>query len=1232
MKRLLRCIKDIFNGLKRENRKTNSSEIANSLRYLGPQVITDVQELKKITPYLELIQGCVEDENIKNIAVTGTYGSGKSTVLKTFQNWYEPFRSKKDSTYLNISLASFDVENSNKEAEDELDFEKKVEFSILQQMIYQVKPGVLPGSRFKRLVNIKKGHLALYVILPIICLISFLILMNYELLRIGPIKILIDSPNSSWNLIPLGLLLIGMGLIIRKAIFLLNNSRIHKVNIKGEMELGDMGESIFNQYLEEILYFFERTSYKVVIIEDIDRFGNTQLFTKLREVNILLNSSRDIKKPIKFIYAVKDELFRDRTERTKFFDFIVPIIPFVNPHNASEQLLKLIKENNIELSEDFINDITSFIGDVDMRLILNVVNEFNLYRKKISAINLDRLMAMVFYKNLYPKDFASLHQDQGELFKLISKKEEYRKALENKLEKQKIKIDKRIEEINSEGVYSVLELRKIYLFHLLSEIPDLIEFDMGFSDVKNAILDENFKKIRTDKKIRYKKHSNGQYRLVLRDGNTNNPFEAIEKQISVNTYIEREKNIKSKSNNEIEKLKQDKFRFSNDQSRISLLSFSELYKKIGKSEDFEDFVEDLKNPGEIRLIEYLITQGYIGDDYRDYISLFFDVSINREDYDFIQKIKSSRSSPFEFQPSDTKKVMDKIPERYFSQRQTLNFDLLSYCLKNKQTEKQKLKLYIETLSSNKDENLEFIFGFAKHKAKEIKPLVQELCKVKTNLWQQLQDANLPEEELRKWVAHIFDFTEEVGDVLKFEEVEKLAKYLSTQNIFDLSKSIPDDRNIKEFLLKKNVKIIELDQPIENQDELFQIIYKNNLFALTPHNIKRLVKYLKPEINIEDLDLFNYSLLRKHGLEPLLEIVNDDIIKYINNVLLSEDNKKETEETILEILNNENIERDIKEKFLLHQKADITNLSNIQDIEGKKSVLKHNKVIPNWLNIFDYYQSAEEKIDKVIIDFINVESNYVELSKSKIKDLYEEKNKTKSFIADLIRSNKIDNEAYPKLLNSLPYSYNFFGLESIDRDKVKILIEKKTLLFTKGNFDEIESSHPDLILFFLENYQDNSEFVNQLLEYEVSDDIIIDILKSDRIHRHHKEGIINSIDETRIISNFSLAQCILGWWPSNVMLEIEYDGLVAIFEVKGNPNKKVGILLKSFESLNKEQIRILIELIGEDYEKLFIPHQKPKFEKSSDNLELISRLKKVHLISSYRVDKSSIKAYPFNKDN
>ena len=52
-----------------------------------------------------------------------------------------------------------------------------------------------------------------------------------------------------------------------------------------------------------------------------------KIFVHLRELNNLLNNDDSIKrKPIVFVYAVRDDIF-SKEDRTKFFDFIIPIIP-----------------------------------------------------------------------------------------------------------------------------------------------------------------------------------------------------------------------------------------------------------------------------------------------------------------------------------------------------------------------------------------------------------------------------------------------------------------------------------------------------------------------------------------------------------------------------------------------------------------------------------------------------------------------------------------------------------------------------------------------------------------------------------------------------------------------------------------------------------------------------------------------------------------------------------------
>lgn len=71
----------------------------------------------------------------------------------------------------------------------------------------------------------------------------------------------------------------------------------------------DSKETVFNKNMDEIIYFFEETNYRLVFFEDLDRLENSSIFVHLRELNTLLNNYEAIKEPIIFVYAVKDNIF-----------------------------------------------------------------------------------------------------------------------------------------------------------------------------------------------------------------------------------------------------------------------------------------------------------------------------------------------------------------------------------------------------------------------------------------------------------------------------------------------------------------------------------------------------------------------------------------------------------------------------------------------------------------------------------------------------------------------------------------------------------------------------------------------------------------------------------------------------------------------------------------------------------------------------------------------------------
>jgi len=416
--------------LKIKGKLLKQNDLPNSIFYedLSPSILDDGE----VESYNEAIVWALENKNIKNMALTGPYGSGKSSILETFKE------SNNNYEYLNISLASFDISKQNikKETVDRL-----IERSILQQIFYRVKYKKIPDSRFKRIVNIKLQDLIIQSILFVIWVLATTLIFNpelYEKINLGGNAEFLD--NLWLNYLSFIVFILGA---IRILVFLfrvINKVRLNKLNFKsGEIEINEKSNvSILNDHLDEILYFFEVNPFNVVIIEDLDRFSGSDIFTKLRELNLLLNNSKEIDRHIVFIYAIKDDMFLDKKNRTKFFDFILPVIPVINSSNSYDKILKKIQAFGLKdvLSNDLLSDISLYIDD--MRMLKNIFNEFALYKDKLGGINLDfnKLLAIIIYKNIYPKDFSLLHLNKGLVFEAFKNK--------NKL------IDERIENINKE--------------------------------------------------------------------------------------------------------------------------------------------------------------------------------------------------------------------------------------------------------------------------------------------------------------------------------------------------------------------------------------------------------------------------------------------------------------------------------------------------------------------------------------------------------------------------------------------------------------------------------------------------------------------------------------------------------------------------------------------------------------------------------------------------------------
>lgn len=569
---------------------------------LAAKILKSEKELKKIRPYLNKLKYALLSEDVTNIAITGTYGSGKSTVLKTFQHINKQEDPNNPFEYLNISLASFKDEiiedesiskqdashnleklKSNKakqtnkvhDPQNRENFERLLEVSILQQMIYHVKPSKIPDSRFKRIINLTNTELTITAIFFVIWLISTFSIWQFNIFeKINPSSwtySLQDLDISSILLIIIFLL--GLIVLTVKLIRTFGNSRISKITIKGELELGEkVDKSILNQHLDEIIYFFQRTGFNVVVIEDLDRFQNTEIFTKLREINLLLNNSQLVKRKIVFVYAIRDDMFQGH-ERIKFFDYIIPIIPFINPSNANDKLTELLKEEGLVdiFSPEFIDDVITFIDDIDMRLLTNILQEFLVYKESFEhELEYDNLLAIVIYKNIHPKDFSKLHKNKGDLFDFIKNKGNYIKDLIKELDDDITTNRSEILDCEKEKSKNETELKNIYLFYLLKQLDNPAEVTIGKETVIISELsdEENFEALLKEPKIRYTSYS-----IANNYGNNifhktkrilEKSFNDIEKEVNKEfTFNERLEIIENINDNRIEELRMNFWKVKN---------------------------------------------------------------------------------------------------------------------------------------------------------------------------------------------------------------------------------------------------------------------------------------------------------------------------------------------------------------------------------------------------------------------------------------------------------------------------------------------------------------------------------------------------------------------------------------------------------------------------------------------------------------------------------------------
>ncbi|MDR0969624.1 MAG: hypothetical protein LBM67_03715 [Lentimicrobiaceae bacterium] len=1154
-----------------------------------------------------------KEKNIRNIALTGSYGSGKSSILQTFQ------KNNKDKNihFLNISLATFKKEKEPENKTEGENLQRLIELSILQQLFYKEKDANLPDSRLKRIASFSTCKLFVYALCSVFFIISFVLLFNPQILNdILPKTSISETIETVIHYIALVFSIVGLFCIAYKSVRILHNLKISKLNIKdAEIEINsEINKSVLNHNIEEILYFFEVTKYNVVIIEDLDRFEETEIFTKLREVNLLINNSKKINKNVVFIYAVRDNMFTDK-DRTKFFDFIIPIIPVINASNSNEILLKEFKEIDANVSESLIDDISLFIDE--MRVLFNIINEFQIYKKLIGKnLNSNKLLAMIVYKNICPYDFVKLSNYEGELYDTINKKLEYIKHQIEEIDKEISKYKEEITQLEELKIKDIKELRSLYVLQYIKQINTTYAISYFYLNSKNCTFDQ----VLEDDAFPHLIGSNNVYFGGNYQSRTQQSiaFQAIEKQVdSKYTYKEREQQINDWNNDKVSELKQKIM--SLEQKKIDL-----RHEKISKLlSDKSVTIETTDNKQ--KLISILLRNSYIDEEYLDYISLFHEGSLSKHDNAFLQNVKEQTNTVFNYNLDHIANLIRKINIVDFGKEHILNYKLVDFVVSNNGYEKQKEAIFI-LLSNESDISLRFIDEFI-NDGINISAFIKALCHSWNNIWHYLQQSsNYSKDEQKS--NHYFKLIIENADTIDIKAISdesNLKQHISQRK--DFCSIITGEEKIKEILKALDIKFEDLSIA-DTPDELLNYIYQNNHYQINPVMLTKMIQ-VKENFNQVDFDTRNYYAIKNSRCAVLIKYIEENIYDYVSNVYLKlETNTKEDEECLINLLNNNKL-RDYREKIIQRTETKVSDLCRV-DVKGTEDfLLIHSKLQPNWKNIIERFVRDGNTISKPVLEFLNNEENAEVLSKLQIETEKPDKETVYKFLEALLLNYKIKNESYTLILNSVPYIYSSLNIENLSKEKTKILIDKNKLKLTEKNYSKLAENFDDLHIFLIEKrYGELSEVINSLA---FDEEDIYSLLKSSVLPYKSKEEILNYYGDTDIIADSDILDLI-----GNILLEqnsfnVSKEVKKAILtKSKLNIEDKVALFNNINSIFETRDITAILQSFPEPYSDIAEKGKRPTLPDRTTNANFAKILKDIEYISDYKNEKKGIRISTFRK--
>jgi hypothetical protein len=1136
--------------------------------------------------YSEALFFAINDPKVSNIALTGPYGSGKSSIIQSFLRKYP-------RPTLHISLAAF---ARDADALGDRINSQEIERSILQQMLYGADANKLPLSRFKRIQSpgVLSTFKSLYIMLGLLAL--WYVFSTRDAVISGeffaPIAI------SNWfNLGSFTFAVIFLWVALHHFYVASFGLSLKSISLK-DIEIrpaSDNHESILNRHLDEIIYFFQSTGYELVIIEDLDRFEDAEVFVTLREINSLVNENAGVKRTIRFLYALRDDVFVN-TDRTKFFEFIIPVIPIINSSNSIDMVLEQGKRLELDgrLNRQFLREVSRYLND--LRLIQNIFNEYAIYVANLETddennLDANKLLAILIYKNVYPRDFEQLHRGEGNLATILGRHDEFVAHGEAAFKAEIAQLEQQIDVAERQTPSDLKELRQVYAMALIERLPThAISVSLNgqaWIPLQQLVDHDEFERL-IEAGVLHHLNIHAQHQRLDISG--------LQDEVdSQKRYLQRKVEIENKAEaNKSESLR----RISELRAGIATLRTTKFNELVRSSADrVTDLFDGFGDDGE--LARFLILEGHLDDTYYQYTSLFHSGRLSPNDNKFLIQIRAFHTPDPGFPIDNPKEVIAAMRDEDFGQSYVLNVKLVDCLLSDGARYSDQIRRLLEFIASHFDASEGFfdayyatgreVSGLLSDLTNEWKRFVPTALASKRNLTHVTQlIANLPQGALTAIASDSEEFSEFVAANLP--EILALAPDLDPKCLDRIGFEVKDLPAIGSYT------------------GIVRFMVKKGLFELSVANLEHVYREVLGETNLSAFRECNYTTLRSIADPVLMTRVERDFNRYLSDVLLElADNSKEDAAAIVDIICREELNEDNLREFVRRQTA---LLSTLDGVPGRSHAMMFElqRIEPTWENCIAFMAGSDFAAE-VLVAYLDRENVRAAILKQPPPNDPE----TLPLRQFLVNADSMSDEGYRVYVRALPHTFGQFPTD-LASSKLTILIEERKITFSRETLDTLDFETGLPVLFVAENIK---AYLASPDTYELDDDFHETLLRSD-IGDGDKRAIIDLMDISTLAALPERAELI---GPIADRTDVRITGLDAINARSLILNSKpvetqISLFNKLHSSMTVDEAREVLAELPRPFSEITTGYHTPRLPRSDNNRELVRWLESRDIISSW----------------